>query len=176
MKRASSIVVLIALLGAACSAQDALTIPNCSGEGPVLIMAQSVPTASQIPCLDGLPEGWSFAHGDISESGSRFTFDSDRAGDDAAVLSLRSSCEVGDAVSIRTDWAAIDGYDRNIALDPSFRAERSYVFDGGCVQWHFDFDREVSGTLTVGLDERLQFVSRAEYEIILDESFMDVDL
>ena len=92
------------------------------------------------------------------------------------MLRFHSDCEVGDAVSVRSDWAAIEVYDRNIALDPSFRAERSYVFDGGCVQWFFDFDRGVSGTLTVELADRLHMVSRLEYEAILDESFMDVDL
>jgi len=176
VRRAGILIAVAALLAAACAAQDSLTLPDCSGEGPVLIMAQSVPTASQIPCLNGLPEGWSFAHGDISESGSAFIFDSDRAGDDAAVLSFGDSCDVGDAIRFEHSWPDIEGYDRNIAVDPSFRAERSYVFDGGCVRWSFDFDQDVSGTLTVEIDDRLQFVSRVDYEAILDETFMDVDL
>lgn len=176
MRRARHAFAVVALVATTCAAQDSITLPHCQEEGPTIIMAQSVPTAEQIPCLDGLPQGWSLARGDINQSGSTFTFDSDRAGAGAAVLTFGDSCDVADAVSLRSDFADVERYERNIALDPSFRSERTYVFDGGCVQWIFDFDRGVSGTLTVGLDERLQFVSRADFEAAIDESFMDVDL
>ena len=186
MRRALLGLGVLALIGASCSAQDAIGFPGCEGEGPQVIVAQSVSSASQIPCLSGLPDGWSLSRADVGESGSVFTFDSDRAGAGAAILTLRGGCDVVSGISVPgseldpgdnvVEPDVIDNYEEIISLDPSLRSLRSYVFEGGCVQWSFDFDREVSATLTVELDGRLRFLSREDFQRSLAEDFLDVEL
>jgi hypothetical protein len=43
-------------------------------------MAQSVPSAALVPCVQNLPAGWRLADVRVQDSSSRIAFDSDRAG------------------------------------------------------------------------------------------------
>ena len=63
-----------------------------------------------------------------------------------------------------------------VELEPGFREQRYYVFDGGCVWWEFDFDDGVSATLAVELGDRLELISREQLSQNVSEDFMEVDL
>jgi hypothetical protein len=162
------------LLG--CSVEQTLPPPYCETSGSGLIVAQSVPPATQIPCLSDLPAGWSVSTVKVNEHHSVVTLDSDRAGDGAAVLRFEDSCDVSAAVSAPSELLLAERYDAIEQVRPSFRAERFYVFDGGCVYWTFDFDAGVSATESVAIGDILTLISRADLQRSISETFLDEEI
>ena len=66
MKRAALALVLAAVAFLpACGAGAREDVPFCleqsKNDGLLILFAQAVPTATYVPCLSGLPAGWSFA-------------------------------------------------------------------------------------------------------------------
>ena len=161
---------------AGCAVDRALPAPRCADGGSALIVAQSVPTASQIPCLESLPDGWLVASVSIDHDGTVVRLDSDRAGDDAATLRLEAECDVSNAVSSVTEFPTVARFDRIDRLEPGFRAARYYVFPGGCVSWSFDFDDDASATESVAIGETLGLVSREALNDSLRETFIDEEI
>ena len=102
--------------------------------------------------------------------------DSDRAGISAAVLNFFESCDVGDAVPTPTDRVDTERFELIERLTPSFRASRYYRFEGGCLWWHFDFDRDVPSALSIELDNSVVLVPRQEVNDNLRETFLDEEL
>ena len=161
---------------AACSVENTLPPPYCFEEGSGLIVAQSVPSASQIPCFGDLPAGWNFSTVLVNEERTVVTLDSDRVGDGAAVLRLEESCDTTGAVASPSDQPAADRYDMIERLRPGLRAEQFYVFPGGCVSWTFDFDSGTSATEAVAVDDALVLVSRVDLNEAVRESFIDEEI
>jgi len=177
-----------------CSVQQTLPPPTCFSGGTHLIVAQSVRSASQIPCLLDLPTGWTVATVQVNEHHSVITLDSDRAGEGAAVLRLEEACDVTDAVSAPSDLIALEAADLGLDIDPdapptrverfdlieqvrpSFRAERFYVFPGGCVSWTFDFDKGASATESVSIGNALALFSRQNLQDMVREGFIDEEI
>lgn len=178
MKRSCVLLAIVALapVVGACAVEQALPTPSCTDGGSVLIAAQSVPTASQIVCLDRLPDGWEVGSVSVNQDGTIVRLDSDRAGDDAATLRLQADCDVSDAVSMPSELTAAARYDQIDRLEPGFRASRYYVFPGGCVSWTFDFDDGASATESVAIGDALTLVSRRSFNDSFRDTFVDEDI
>jgi len=157
VSRWCTIIVSIAVLAptsSACSVENAQPMPNCETGGTGNIGAQSVPTATLVLCLDPLPAGWEADHVRIDQDGMIVRFDSDRAGDDAAILHYTATCDIGDAV----------------------RSPSEQEGDGGCIWWEFDFDPGATAALAIDLGDRLQTITREALNESVRESFIDVEL
>ena len=159
-----------------CSVENTLPPPYCFESGSGLIVAQSVPTASQIPCFGDLPTGWTFGSVLVNEEQTVVRLDSDRVGDGAAVLRLEERCDTTGAVVSPSDQPAAERYDLIERLQPGLRAEQFYVFPGGCVWWTFDFDSGTSATEAVAVDDALELVSRVAINEGLRETFIDEEI
>jgi len=168
--------VVVALFSGGCSVEQATPYPDCQTGESGLITAQSVPTADLIPCLDSLPEGWRAVNVAIGHSGTVVRFDSDRAGEGAARLEYHDACDIGRAVTVPDDQEDAAAFEYIERLEPGLRAEKYYVFDGGCVWWSFDFDDDVSAVLAVELDDRLTLLTRDALNENIAESFIDEEL
>lgn len=169
-------VALGVLAAASCSVESSLPPPSCTDGDSAAIVAQSVPTASQIPCLEDLSAGWSVATVTIDQDGTTIVFDSDRAGSQAARLLLRSDCDLSGAVDAPSDLDQAERYDRIDQVDPAFRASRFYRFPGGCLWWEFDFDQGASATESIAIADALHLVPRVELNDSLRATFIDEDL
>ncbi len=165
-------VVLASSVVSACSVEQTLPPPWCMRSGSGLIVAQSVTTASQIPCLTDLPKGWSVGTVQVDDRHTRVSLDSDRAGDGAAVLRFDDACDVTDAVRTPTPLPA-DRYDLIEQIDPAFRAQRFYVFPGGSVSWTFSFKSGAEASESVLIGDALLMVSREDLQRQLSETFVD---
>ncbi len=174
--RALLVTSFLPVVTVGCAVEQALPAPSCADGGSALIAAQSVPAASQIPCLEPLPDGWQVASVKVDQDGTVVRLDSDRAGDDAATLRLEAECDITGAVRAVTEFPTVARYDRIDRLEPGFRASRFYVFPGGCVWWSFDFDNGASATESVAIGERLELISREEFNDGLRETFIDEDI
>lgn len=170
------ILVGLSLLMSACSVQDALPLPDCRLGGSGWIVAQSVPGADLVPCLNELPRGWEAASVTVNEKGTEIRFDSDRAGTSAAHLYYRKACDLGPAVSIPSDQEEADAFENVRQIVPSFHGSRYYVFPGGCVWWDFEFDGGVSATRSVELGDSLELVGRDILNGRIRRTFVDAEL
>jgi hypothetical protein len=170
------LLALIVLLAAGCSIENQQGEPRCEGGNTANIAAQSVPTASLVFCFDRLPDGWHVDNTQIDQDGTVIRFDSDHAGDDAAIFHYAATCEVGDAVYTVSDHDGADRYENIEQIPPGFRAQRYYTFEGGCMWWEFDFDGDARSSLSIELGDRLFTITRDEFNASVRESFIDEDL
>lgn len=140
----SAVVAGVLMAGCAKDSTAVTTEPFCrAGEGGagngVILMAQSVPTASQVPCIrSALPLGWSFHHLLARNGGSQFWLDSDRDGQKAIEVRLTSSCVVDGATEIPSDREGLRRLERVRQTAPAYLGERYYLFAGGCLTFGFD--------------------------------------
>ena len=172
----AGLLILLGLSATACSIEDAQSAPDCVEGSSVYLEAQSVPTAQLVPCFDTLPDGWDVDNVRIDQEGTEVRFDSDRAGDDAAVFQYRASCDIGEAVNTLSEHDGADRYDHIESVAPSFKAQRYYVFEGGCFWWEFNFDQDATAALSIELGERVQTITRDELNEIVSETFIDEPL
>jgi tRNA A-37 threonylcarbamoyl transferase component Bud32/membrane-associated phospholipid phosphatase len=106
---------------------------SCTDFEPLLLEAQSVPSASMVPCVAALPSGWTLADVAVNDGRSVLTFDSDRAGEGAMTVLLRAGCDLAGATRARADQAGLLRYQRLERLAPRYTATRLDVFPGGCL-------------------------------------------
>ena len=88
-------------------------MPKARGgaDNGVILMAQSVPTATWVPCISAaLPLGWQFHHFDARNGVSRFWLDSDRDGQQAVEVRLTESCATGGTTEVPTDREGMRGW------------------------------------------------------------------
>jgi hypothetical protein len=96
-------IVLSTLSACSARAGDASEADCPIEEGELFVlMAQSVPSATLIPCIEALPAGWTYGGSDVSDALARFWLDSDRGGLHAVEVSLTASCRITGAASTST--------------------------------------------------------------------------
>jgi membrane-associated phospholipid phosphatase len=104
---------------------------RCAPHEPLLLMAQSVPTASLVPCIEIVPVGWTLGDVVVGNDRSRFTLTSDRGG--VLVAELAASCDLAGAVELTSERP---GARRFLRIEPNpagVTMTRAYSFPGGCV-------------------------------------------
>ena len=160
MRRLAAIGAVVAL--AACGTPEQ-AIPSCppGATDALLLMAQSVPSATQIPCVTELPVGWSYGGQVIERGRSELWLYSDRAGERAVTVTLTRRCDASEAIEVPTDEPELTRYEEPLSLAPSLRVNRYYLFPGGCVTYRFRFEGG-SYTEVLQATEALSFLSRAE--------------
>jgi len=158
--RVATVAIALSTL-ASCSARagDA-TEANCPIEDGELfvLMAQSVPSATLIPCIESLPAGWSYGGSDVSNTVARFWLNSDRGGLHAVEVALAASCRITGAVDVTnsTTEGGVRVYLDEFDLHP-FTANKYFVFPGGCVTYRYRFGPEAEATLALEADEAVTF-------------------
>ena len=108
----------------------------------VVLMAQSVPGATWIPCLEVMPLGWDLAGMEATESRALFWLDSDRDGVHALEIVLTPSCDTTDATEIPSEREGMRRWERVTQVSPQYVGTRHYLFEGGCVSVHFQLSGE----------------------------------
>jgi hypothetical protein len=142
-------------------------LPTCDtrvegGNLLVLLMAQAVPSASQIPCVELLPTGWSVGEAFVRNGRARFALDSDRVGDRAVEVILERTCSFGRVTRVPSDHEGTRRYQEVIAIESGrrYRGAVHYLFPGGCVTYRLDFRSDEQARPLGEVDLALGFVSR----------------
>ncbi|MFD2089998.1 hypothetical protein [Blastococcus deserti] len=99
----------------------------------VILMAQAVPTATWVPCLETMPLGWHFSDMDVDNGSARFWLDSDRDGRRAIEFRLTETCDTEGATEIPSDRDKMRRLERVTQVSPQYVGRRYYLFEGGCI-------------------------------------------
>ena len=148
---------------------SAITDPPLCSDGDegagngVLLMAQSVPSATWVPCIGtALPLGWNFHHLEADNGAARFWLDSDRDGQKAVEVRLTASCDTAGSTEIPSDRAGMRRLERVGRMSPTYAGTRYYLFDGGCLTVVFSLDSDSPGEALALSSQAVGVVSRAD--------------
>jgi tRNA A-37 threonylcarbamoyl transferase component Bud32/membrane-associated phospholipid phosphatase len=114
---------------------------RCSDQEALWLMAQAVPTAAAVPCVQLDPTGWSLNDVKAGSGFASIVFDIVQPYQEAGVtVDLLASCDLAGATEVSSDQP---GARRFIHVDRSTsppRVTRSYTFQGGCITERFVSD------------------------------------
>ena len=160
MKRLS-VLVAIALVTSGCMAASSRP-PGCDASNSVtILLAQSVPTATRVPCLRELPLGWGFSGMRITDAGAEMWLSTTSGGVNAVTITFTGTCDVGDAEPVNPSLEEV-GADVFLEMtsDDPVEGARYRRFDGGCITTRYAFPPGSSSSLVHEADEALSHVSR----------------
>ena len=106
---------------------------GCSDREALWLMAQAVPTASLVPCVQLRPVGWTLAAVKVQDGRAHISLDTDRAGTAAVVVELTASCDLAGATQVNSERSWTRRYLRVDRSSTVASATRIYTFAGGCV-------------------------------------------
>jgi tRNA A-37 threonylcarbamoyl transferase component Bud32/membrane-associated phospholipid phosphatase len=152
--------------------QTPLMVNNvgCSELEPLWLMAQSVQSASLVPCVRALPVGWSVAEVAVNDGRSVLTLDHDRAGDAALVVRLTAACDPGGAVEGPSPIAGVRHFQRiESSSGGGFGATWYDQFPGGCVTSRLHLSTDPNGEFAAQAPAVLGFTAREALRRALDQ-------
>ena len=144
--------------------QDVDGKPECGTDRLMVLVAQSVPSATSVPCIASLPAGWSVGTVNVDSDKTQFWLSSAVAGGHAVEVSLLppEKCSVDDSTEVPSDEAGMRRFEQPEQLPPDLKVTRTYLFAGGCVTYEFAFQGGASTSLVFEADQALAFESRAD--------------
>ncbi|HSL11315.1 MAG TPA: hypothetical protein VLA82_08390 [Actinomycetota bacterium] len=159
--RAVATAATVALVLSGCMAASSRP-PECEpSSAATILLAQSVPSATRVPCLRELPLGWRFGGMRVTDAGAEMWLSTNTGGVEAVTITFSASCDVGDAepVNPTLDEAGADVFVDITSTDP-VRGVRYRRFEGGCLTTRYAFPAGSPTTLVREADEALSHVSR----------------
>jgi tRNA A-37 threonylcarbamoyl transferase component Bud32 len=124
--------------------------PTCEPQSVTVLMAQSVPTATTVPCIATLPTGLTFDGATARNGEARFWLSSDRAGDAAVTVTFAGTC----------DAAASSG-----GSEP----DRFSRVTGGCVAYDYSIPARDDPEIIEAIDDALGFLARDDLVAYVNE-------
>jgi hypothetical protein len=141
--------------------------PSCRYQGRegtalMVLIAQAVPTASQLPCVELKPAGWTVNDVFVRNGRVRFNLNSDRVGLRAVQVVLQQFCTLGEVTRVPSDHPGTRRYQEVISIEPGrrYRGAVHYLFPGGCVTYRLDFRSDEQARPLGEVTLALGFVSR----------------
>jgi hypothetical protein len=154
------VVVAAAVLATGCSPSigDPVRILPCTPSNHQLdermvLMAQSVPSASAVPCIRAKLDDWFLDDLDSWDGRTRIEF-SRLIDEFALTIELTRTCDHRGARETATDQPGTRRFDQRIRSGSSYRDRRFYLLPGACMTYEF----KLTGT---GAEEAAQDISRA---------------
>jgi tRNA A-37 threonylcarbamoyl transferase component Bud32 len=134
---------------------------GCSDLEPLWLMAQSVPSASLVPCVRFLPVGWSVAEVAVNDGRSVLTLDHDRAGSQALVVRLTAACDPAGAVEGPSATVGVRHHQRiESRAGGEFLGTWYDQFPGGCVTSRLHLTTDPNGEFAAQAPHVLGFTTR----------------
>jgi hypothetical protein len=137
-----------------------ITKLDCTRLEPLWLMAQSVPSASLVPCVRRQLPGWKVADVAVNNGRSVFTLDHDRAGKRAVVVRLAGGCDTASAVETPSPAPEVRRYQRIGQATSVFEVTWYDRFPGGCLTYRLRSTKDLEGSFAVELPVLLGFVTR----------------
>ena len=156
---------LAAVLTGCASSGD--TVPGCGDPLRLAIVAQSVPSASYLPCVRDLPAGWTTAGFDPAQDGTRFLLYSDRSAGQPVTVQLSIACRISGASPSPARAPGVLTYTRLDSIRPRVAGSLYDVFSGGCVTYRFDFGHGSQIALMEQFEQAIGLYPRQQLRLVL---------
>jgi serine/threonine-protein kinase RIO1 len=178
MAAVAALILGTALVGGALDNGTAVQTPvsnagnlECTRLEPLWLQAQSVPTASQVPCLhEPLPLGWQLNMLAVNAGRSVITLGHDRAGAGAVVIQLTATCDPTGATARSNPAPGVVRSERLEQLTGGvFAATWFDRFEGGCITYRLHSSSDLEGRFAAELPAVLGLVSRQSLDQALRE-------
>jgi hypothetical protein len=150
----ATVICVVALLGAAACDTQENEEPVCRPGPPTTLMAESVPSASLVPCVREVPEGWSFQSFTADESAASFSMEQQDGGGSLTV-SLQPSCPSAAPPSEGVTRARTTGDDGRTTVWTT-------TFPGGCSVATLTLSETVTAAARRAARGALGTIARAE--------------
>jgi tRNA A-37 threonylcarbamoyl transferase component Bud32 len=136
---------------------------TCGTSNSMILMAQSVPTATSVPCVGSLPAGWQQGGLKVKRGRSTFWLGFNPAGSHAVEVTLLppGGCATDQAVEVPSDKEGMRRFERPETLPPHLHTVRTYVFEGGCVTYDYALGPKADPALIFTADRALDFTRRS---------------
>jgi len=142
-------------------------VPGCGEPLRLAIIAQSLPSASYLPCIRTLPQGWSTSAFAPSQTGTSFLLESDRSPGRPVVVRLTPVCAPGDASPSPPRAPGVITYTRLTSIAPRFAGTLYDVFPGGCVTYAFNFTLGSQIALMEQFEQAVGLYPRQQLRLVL---------
>ena len=167
--------VALALWLSGC-ARIAGAAPACNPSQALALMAQSVPQASFVPCIEDLASGWRSTSFKAVRGHSRFVLVPSAEGGRPVPVVLVPGCDVSGLPPTTPRAAGVRTFRRLESITPRYKGTLYDVFPGGCVTYNFDFARGPHIALTEEFQASVALMSRAELRFGLHKKLgLDLD-
>ena len=176
MRRLLAGAIVSAFVLTGCANPESRIAPECGHNSDTLIIeAQSVPTATLLPCVRSLPLGWMVNSLEVRDGLTRMFLDSDRAGIRSVEVALSRTCDTSGTTERRSDEPGTRLYEKVAPLsNDHYSGARFYVFRGGCVTYRFDLRIDRGAVLANEVALGLGFFSRAAVAADLHKIHFDL--
>jgi hypothetical protein len=162
-------VTLTACAGLSGCATSGGAVPGCRDPLRLAVVAQSVPSASYLPCINGLPPGWSTSGFDPTQDGTGFLLNSDRSRGRPVIVRLTAGCDVKGASPSPPQAPGVLIYTRLYSISPRFAGTLYDVFPGGCVSYRFDFGSGSQIELMEQFEQAVGLYPRQQLRLVLKQ-------
>ncbi len=142
--------------------------PGCDELEPLWLEAQSVPSASLVPCVRALPDGWGRGAANVRNGWSRFTLDHDRLGEPALIIRLTADCDLSGSTPTTPHQTGTRRYER-LATADSGSITWHTVFPGGCVTAQLRAGSDANPSVIVEASSTIGFTTRSALQQALDQ-------
>jgi len=146
-----------------------ITQLDCTHLEPLWLEAQSVPSASLVPCVRTRAPGWTVAEVGVNNGRSVIFLDHDRAGKRAVVVRLAAACDTAGAVETPSPQPGVRRYQRFDQSTSVFGATWYDRFPGGCVTYRLHSTSDLEGSFAIELPGLLGLTSRNELRQALSQ-------
>lgn len=143
------------------------TAPGCDQPLRLALVAQSLPSASYLPCIRTLPQGWGTSGFRAAPGGTSFLLNSDRSPGQPVRVRLVAACQPGDASPSPPRAPGVVTYTRLTSITPRFAGSLYDVFPGGCVCYSFDFTLGSQISLMEQFEQAVGLYPRQQLRLVL---------
>jgi hypothetical protein len=112
--------------------------PPGKPSGMQVLMAQSVPTASAVPCLRSSVDNWTLATFDVSNGRSMIKFAYQEGTSETVIVEMTPRCDMRGATEVSSEQSGMRRYDREVVVANRYSNERYYVYPDACTSVRFD--------------------------------------
>jgi hypothetical protein len=128
------------------------------------LVAQAVPSATLIPCIERLHPGWTYGGSEVRSGFVHFWLNSDRVGVDAVDVTMTQACSVaGDTpLPVDGDDAGLRLYEEPIVQQPGVTV-RHFLFTGGCATVRYSFTRPTAPSIFDDAEDLVGYSLRSDH-------------
>jgi hypothetical protein len=142
---------------------------GCSDLEPLWLLAQSVPSASLLPCVESRLPGWTVTNVAVNDGRSVITFDHDRAGAAAVGVRMAAACDPAGAAEKPAPEPGVRRFAREEHLAGEFTETWYDQFPGGCVTYRLHSTTDPRGQFADEAPQMLGFTTRQQLRQALSQ-------